>query len=442
MHLRIGVRIRAVAFVLAAFVARSPGQVPSPPRSDGIEAILVADTLRGPAGTDQSLRAMDFFLTSLRELRCDVGVTTIAGDRVTPAGILGTIRRLDTRMMARRTLLVYYAGHGGTDPRIGHFLRTPRGDLARSVLLAEIRAKSPRLAIVLTDCCSTRAVFKAVLPRPPEPPDQRAVDNLLFQHTGVVDMNASTCDPARGVYQAAFYHPATGGLFTTEFTRMFEPARGFRERPDVSSEEAERRAYGRRFSTSRLIDYDHDKDGFIEWSEAREYLDVAVLESFHAFRSMARDNELLQIASPADLRLLMMQASQDPQIFGPLAVRSDRTPKVSTPVEPARRPRLGATFLERYERGGAYLEVAGVDPRSPAAKVTVWRKAKRDKTPSTLTRGDTIMWANKARIRSMADLARVLDRIPEGGELNIVGYDASTGRAETYEATAVLDRFE
>src|SRR3954454_12107250 len=121
---------------------------------------------------------------------------------------------------------------------------------------------------------------------------------------------------------------------------------------------------------------------------------------------------MLEMANPVDRRLLESQVSQDPQVFGPLAVRADRRAAEAPPARaarPTRRPRFGASFAERYERGGAYLEIIGLEPRSPATKVSVWKDDRRSKTPFTMALGDTIHWANGVRIRSLRDLARVLD---------------------------------
>ncbi len=416
----------------------------SPPRAAGIDAILVADTRTGPEGTVPNLHLLESLFLNAQKLGYDVSITMLEDDRATPGGMISAIRRLDPRRMRERTLFFYYAGHGGTDPGSGHFLRTPWGDLSRSVLLAEIRARSARLSLIFTDCCSTRTKSKVALPGFPVPPERRAFENLFFQHVGVVDMNASSCHPEKGIYQAAFYSPF-GGIFTGSFISMFNPAQGRpREAAPVAPGEPNEEGHWRRFGTDRSILHDRNKDGFLDWSEAREYLDSAVSSGFYDLRADASSERTLQIVNPADLRLLESQVSQDPQVFGPLAVRSDRdVVEVSAfrPGHASRRPRFGATFTERYERGGAYLEITNVEARSPATKVSVWNGARKSKSPTTMVVGDTVLWANGVRIRSIRDLLKVLDTVPEGGEFNIIGYDASTGRRSKYEATALLDSY-
>lgn len=436
----------AVLMLVASTFARhagAQGSVP-PPSAAGIDAILVADTREGPEGTEANLFLLNRLFEETRKLGYDATVTVLEDDRVTPGAIVNAIRRLDPARMSDRTLFVYYAGHGGTDPRTGHFLRTPWGDLSRSTLLAEVRARSPRLSLLITDCCSTRAKFKLPLPQLPPPPERRAVENLLLQHVGCVDMNGSSYLPEEGIHQAAFYQP-TGGIFTSAFLSMFRPApRPAPEAAPVAAGQPDEGGYWRRFHADHPVRHDRNEDGFIDWAEAREYLDATVAASYLGFRAGVRSGEMLEMANPADRRLLESQASQDPQVFGPLAVRSDRPAAQVPPASAARapvRPRFGATFAERYERGGAYLEITGVEPRSPATRVSVWNGARRSKTPLKMAVGDTIHWANGARVRNYDDLLRVLDAVPEGGELNIAGQDASTGRHTKYEATAVLDRY-
>jgi len=420
---------------------------PDPPRTEGIHAIVVVDVATGPAGAEVNESSMLELLQSMRKMGIQVNVTKLAAGQIAPGNIVATIRRIDPATLKNRTLLFYFAGHGGTDPRTGHFLRTPSGDLSRSTLLAEIRAKSPALAVVLTDCCSTRATLNGVVPRVPPPPERRAIENLFLQHRGVVDINSSSSRPELGVYQAAFYHPAMGGLFTYAFTSMFEPVEPFLLKgPD---DEIERQVPGskewfdhrRRFDSRLLWLSDRDKDGFLDWSEAVDHLGGVLMKLYEGYKEEVEKGMLTIRANPRDVQMILSQVSQDPQVFGHLAVRSDRpAPGEAAGGARVKGPRIGAVLVNRFERGGAFVEVTRVEPNSPATRILLWQNNRKVKEPFTLVPGDTITRANNVRVRSREDLARVLDAIPLNGEVNLTGRDAKTGKS--YEATVVLDRYE
>ncbi len=441
----------ATLFAVAFAVPDSPPARSAPPDSGGpksVHAILIADTLKGPAGTAASLRSMRWVLDCLREMGCEVQATELEGDRVTPGNITDVIRKLAPGKLGESTLLVYYAGHGGTDPTKGHFLSTPAGPLPRSLLLDEIRAKRPRLALVLSDCCSTEVSWqpKALAMPMVVPPPRKAIEDLLFEHRGVVDINGSSCRPEQGLYQAAFYHPDRGGLFTGAFASMFpdlhippfEPI-GLGDVPATG-----RLAHAFRFHGTGLPLHDRNKDGFLEWAEAVDYLNVTLMDSYERFRAEVKSGDLAVKARPRDVATLMAQVSQDPQVFGELARPAGRAPEAQTSprVERAKLMRFGAKVSDRIGPGGACVEVTEIELHSPATRAFLWTNRRRAKEAVPLTRRSTIIRANNVRVRSRDELLQVLADIPEGGELDITGYDASTNHRTTYQATVVLDRYE
>lgn len=426
---------------------------PDPARSEGIVAILVADTATGPRGTQASEERMLQFADWVREMGIDVETTRLRGAQVSPGSIVATIRGLDPNRLKTRTLLFYYAGHGGTDPRTGHFLRTPgRLDLSRATLVEEIRRISPRLALVITDCCSTEATARLPSVPVPQPPERRVVEDLLLRHRGIVDINGSSYIPERGIRQAAFYHPHGGGLFTAAFTIMFEPEwfKGGAEGPDdapVIEGLPGTIGHARRFRMPRVWGYDGDKDGFLDWSEAVRFLGAELKSQYEIFRDTVASGQIAIRARAEDVELLMSQPSQDPQVFRDLPVRSDRAAPPAAPAaaetpRPARKMRIGAHLVDRASLGGGYVLIAKVDPRSPATRAYPWNGGRKEKRPVTLPVGLTIVTANHHRVTDLKEFFRVLDTIPEGGELNIAGYHEARGRRATYEATVVLDRFE
>jgi hypothetical protein len=136
----------------------------------------------------------------------------------------------------RDTIFVYYSGHGAHDSK-GHFLVMPDGTarLYRDQILSKLEQKKPRLAVLMTDSCSTQApvgigagtsaMFMA--------PDRISplFDNLFLKSRGVVDLNSSSeGEIAIGAIG--------GGLLTLAFAYMgnqpdFKPYPGPRGQPNV-----------------------------------------------------------------------------------------------------------------------------------------------------------------------------------------------------------------
>ena len=118
-------------------------------------------------------------------------------------------------------LLFYYAGHGATDAKQGHFMAVQ--DLAakpllRSDLKKAMQQKQPGLIVILTDCCSTsfhlpgktRRVFADKGTAATVDPLLRC---LLYQSRGVVDITAASGN-------ASFGDDHEGGIFTRTFAGL------------------------------------------------------------------------------------------------------------------------------------------------------------------------------------------------------------------------------
>jgi hypothetical protein len=301
--------------------------------------------------------------------------------------------------------------------------------------------------VVDTDGRSRAASIHAPGVLVPPPPERRAVENLLLQHTGIVDVNGSTYDPARGIRQAAFYHPATGGLFTRAFASMFWP--GAEPIADDVPEDAPRfigrevtAGYARRFGPRALWRSDAQGDGFLEWMEGEEYLRASLARLFNDFQTAAASGLLTVRPKPRDVELLRTQAGQDPQFFSQ-AAPSGRpgAPTLEAPAAPvARKPRLGVLLEDRTRIAGRYLEIRSVEPNSPAARAVFWKNGARMKRPFPLVQGVVVTAANHRRVTCQADFFRVLDAVPDGEELNLTGY-IDRQRRQPFEATVVLDGF-
>ena len=100
-----------------------------PPRTAGIVAVLAVDTESGPLGTAQSGQSMLDACKFIGAMGIEIEVTRIDPKRMLPGEIIAAVKRLDMNKLATRTLFFYYAGHGGTDPRVGHVLLPGRHSL-------------------------------------------------------------------------------------------------------------------------------------------------------------------------------------------------------------------------------------------------------------------------------------------------------------------------
>jgi hypothetical protein len=115
----------------------------------------------------------------------------------TREGILEYYRRLSVR--PTDSIFCYYAGHGGINQQGEHEFSLggwERGEpgIKRSEILAAMREKEARLAILLTDCCSSYSAGppQARAQKEPHFPDQELLRSLFFRHRGLLDMTAAS----------------------------------------------------------------------------------------------------------------------------------------------------------------------------------------------------------------------------------------------------------
>jgi hypothetical protein len=93
------------------------------------------------------------------------------------------------------TIFFYYSGHGAFDPEKGHFL-AKMGDLEHSLFRSDLREAilqcKPRLAVILTDCCSNVIALPTFTSRGITKDRLQVVDSLFFKPSGIVDINSSS----------------------------------------------------------------------------------------------------------------------------------------------------------------------------------------------------------------------------------------------------------
>ncbi len=170
-----------------------------------------------------NLQGMDHLIHSQVPARKLASCRTLRDQDVTAERILDAV---DGVQLGRGdTLFVYYGGHGAFDPQRaegdpagGHHFQIPGGDLMRKTLMKHMLDKGARLTVLISDTCNVKSQANVLLPirpeaplPPPGPPPQikpTALEILLLQHRGVVDI----CASSRGQYSWSNGH--YGGWFT------------------------------------------------------------------------------------------------------------------------------------------------------------------------------------------------------------------------------------
>jgi hypothetical protein len=123
-----------------------------------------------------------------------LSITTIPAEAMRNADILKTVDSLE--ISNEDTIVFYYSGHGAFDrQKQEQFLQLSLGDLYRSELLKHLVQKSPRLSVLLTDCCNIQ-VDGLSQEREPEvtvfPQEISPLFGSLFIYCkGVVDITSS-----------------------------------------------------------------------------------------------------------------------------------------------------------------------------------------------------------------------------------------------------------
>jgi hypothetical protein len=146
----------------------------------------------------------------------------LLGKEVTPDNVLDVIAKLDVQ--DNDTLVVLYSGHGGTRRDLKHVLTFRHGPLTRERLLSGMKAKNPRLMVLLTDCCSGGIDAPSVVPKY-EPRSMKdgdimewsTVECLFLRHSGLVDLTAA--EPG---FNGKLDRRKPGSLFTNALLRILK----------------------------------------------------------------------------------------------------------------------------------------------------------------------------------------------------------------------------
>ena len=328
-------RLRIGALVLLATCVAGPELLAGPPGAPAAPPVPSPAPPVRPAGEPEDATRLHVLLVGdtadpeiggsvsvdLRTMRAavEVGVpearrtlTTLSGAEVTPDGILARVRALE--VLPTDALLLYYAGHGAW-AEAGPYLRMAGGKiLDRAALVTALRAKGPRLVVLLTDCCSTYVGKTALYAMPL--PDPSVWRDLFFRHRGLVDVTAAR----RG--QVAVGDEMLGGIFTW--------------------------AVAQALTMTPRAGLDRDRNGIVSFAELLPEIVKGTEGTFKMMhpRGLSVRSEVL--------------TGQTPHVFGALAAPS-------APVA-ASKGRLGVRFTDA---GGVGAQVEEVVPASPAAWVGV-----------------------------------------------------------------------
>jgi hypothetical protein len=146
----------------------------------------------------------------------------ILGEDVTPRHVLDVVGKVPVK--ANDTIVVLYSGHGQMEAGNRHVLTFHHGNLERQRLLDVMKAKNPRLMVLLTDCCSAGVAGRSTAKRyePKAMKDGKVmewstVNSLFLRHSGLVDVTAA--EPG---FCGKIDLKKPGSLFTNALVRILK----------------------------------------------------------------------------------------------------------------------------------------------------------------------------------------------------------------------------
>lgn len=207
------------------------------PAFDGLDArqlhvLIVADTSDELVGELVNIDGQNLYELLVDEIPQERRglIKVLRGAAVTSEEILGHIRGLDVD--PNDSLFVYFSGHGAYVRDRGQVLRMKGGELLqRSELLSELKAKGPRLVVLVTDACSN-IIEESRYPKyaysMAEGIDHDVCRYLFFRHRGVVDIHAASPGQESVAIQG------TGSLFTKSLLDALGMANAAYERTPIT----------------------------------------------------------------------------------------------------------------------------------------------------------------------------------------------------------------
>jgi hypothetical protein len=198
-----------------------------------------ADRPRREKNRDNLLAALR---QGLRQQSLPYSLKLLEGADATPSKVVGHYKHLNTS--SSEALLFYYNGHGAMNKTKGQALTMKHGRLYRAQIREAMLSHNPRLAVILTDCCSGGV----------KPGDKLPAEGPTLQHHTLPKPKAS----GSTLRDLLFRHQ---GLVTISAARGGQLASG-------SSEKGNN--FNRSLCSLLLASpqqFDQNRDGFVEWRE-------------------------------------------------------------------------------------------------------------------------------------------------------------------------------
>lgn len=195
-----------------------------------------------------------------------VSWTVLDGAKVTKAEIEAAVDKAGGKGEA---LFVWYTGHGETqgsgDQKDHVFTLGNKDEVRRRELFKRMQGRTAPLTVLLTESCSIPKVevtYMSVAKTVNVEGKLDALSDLLFRHTGEVDINSST-EPQLAIALPTD-GPTGGGLLS----------RAYQELSDTSPKSKE---------------LDADSDGLVTWEELKDALVKKVAAKFEKFKELIPD---------------------------------------------------------------------------------------------------------------------------------------------------------
>lgn len=203
----------SVIALLVILMSTIGGVIPADAQTVHALLVIMDDDPRIGTNVKVDRKNIVQLLGSIENELCEVNSTTLLSskDQATREGVLQWVRNIHTEK--NDILFIYYAGHGGMNENNQTFLVTEGKWLFRSELVNAIeQVKSPRLTLLITDCCSS-LVTQKIDPnlqssRSMTRLTEKTLRNLFLEHQGFLHVTAATEE------QYGWSNVVTGGWFT------------------------------------------------------------------------------------------------------------------------------------------------------------------------------------------------------------------------------------
>lgn len=282
-------------------------------------------------------------------------------EQLNPETIMRKLQQLD--VSPNDAVVFYYSGHGAYDPqqKEQYLQLDGRGNLYRNRIVEAIDAKSPRLSVILTDCCNVKAVPEKYV-APSHAPNKTArlpktmsplFESLFVFCKGTVDITSSKLGEYSFVDTSGQHR---GSCFTYPLVELLD---------------------------ANKVNDEINWPGLIEKLHPR--VNEAFIESFPKGYQGQQKQTMHVYALPG-----MSDATTG-------AFTTENTGSAETPPLTPTGPRLGLRAINHLQQG---VRITGIIPDSPASKVG-------------FQVGDVITEINVKKITNESDYSDAVDQSPK-----------------------------